>query len=262
MNLPTVTVILLLTYACHCSVPDSNTRYQNSLSALISPTLCQLKLICAISQSEDYQIKNSNFMRGISVLSSYRGNLTVSSMVGKAIRTGETGLSCSSVAPDCDHTDRELLLALQDLGLGDTDRQSRVRRQTYTRGDQYSPHSPYRRRQPWTVWSRPQASYSPFRRQGLVLPSLSNMMSNMPPIFRPDFAGRRAVCRSCDQRSTVCTVYSVGTYAGCTGVWLVAGVPGQLACNVATAPGSIGCGMNTLHCYMSGCGLINLPRLP
>ena len=162
-----------------------------------------------------------------------------------------------------------------DMGL--TDKHAhRVKRQSYERSyQQYSPYtqySPYRRVQPW---SQAQTSYSPFRRQGLSL-------SNMPPIFRPDLAGRRRVCRACDQRSTVCTVYSVGrsstwpftsrlvfltlpvsgTYAGCTGVWLVAGIPGQLACNVATAPGSIGCGMNTLHCYMSGCGLINLPRLP
>ena len=53
--------------------------------------------------------------------------------------------------------------------------------------------------------------------------------------------------------------YISGTYAGCTGVWLVAGFPGQVACNVATAPGSIGCGMNTLNCYMRGCGLIRIP---
>ena len=151
------------------------------------------------------------------------------------------------------------------MGLTSTDRQSRVRRQTYRR--RYQGYDRYRRRQP----------YSPYRRQGFSFPSL---MSNMPPVFRPDRAGRRQVCRSCDQRSTVCTVYSVGgylipctlylitlptlagTFAGCTGVSLVAGPPGQLACNVATAPGSIGCGMNTLHCYMSGCGLINLPKLP
>ena len=66
------------------------------------------------------------------------------------------------------------------------------------------------------------------------------------------------MCRTCDRRRTVCTVYSVplplrwpagsfffnypllsrshqvGTYAGCTGAWLMAGIPGQLACNVAT----------------------------
>ena len=85
----------------------------------------------------------------------------------------------------------------------------------------------------------------------------------------------------------------------------MAGVPGQIVCNVATvsfvlilvfiliamivmsvvsmlicikitlaiitiwtkilpnqAPGSFGCTMNTLHCYMESCGLVNLPRLP
>jgi len=255
MSLATVTVTLLLAYTCHCTVQDTDMRYQNSISALLTPSLCQLKLICAISQSRDHSLKQSDFMRGISDLSGYKGNRTVALMLEQAIKTGDTGGSCKSIAPACEHSAKELLQALGDMGLTDRHKH-RVKRQAYERSyQQYSPYtqySPYRRVQPW---SQAQTSYSPFRRQGLSL-------SNMPPIFRPDLAGRRRVCRTCDQRSTVCTVYSVGTYAGCTGVWLVAGIPGQLACNVATAPGSIGCGMNTLHCYMSGCGLINLPRLP
>ena len=44
-------------------------------------------------------------------------------------------------------------------------------------------------------------------------------------------------------------------------MFLVGGVPAQFACNMATAPGSLGCTYNTFHCYMEGCGLINLPRL-
>merc|ERR1712117_41893 len=165
---------------------------------------------------------------------------------------GESCGSCTSVAPPCQHSEKELLAALADMGLAGRNLagRRRVRRNVY---------SQYRRVQPW---HRP----GPYRRQGLGLGlGLGRQglgLASMPPILRPELAGRRRVCRSCDQRSTVCTVYSVGTYAGCTGVWLVAGLPGQIACNVATAPGSIGCGMNTLHCYMSGCGLINLPRLP
>lgn len=246
MNLTSVTLILFLSSTCSSTLLDHDTRYQKSLSALVSPTMCHLKLICAISQTKDWRLKSSDFMRGISVLSGYKGNQTVTRMLEKAIRRGEAGGSCRSIAPACQHSDRELLLALQDMGLAEPGSHSRVRRQVY---QQYQQYRPYRRVQP---------SYSPYRRQDFTMPSLSSM----PPIFRPDLAGRRQVCRECDQRSTVCTVYSVGTYAGCTGVWLVAGIPGQLACNVATAPGSIGCGMNTLHCYMSGCGLINLPRLP
>jgi len=270
MDQYTVILLLVITYESDCSVQKSNAIYKNSdltkphsdkiytnrnsiirnsdltnqdsdsiylksISSLISPSLCQLKLICAISKSGNSHLKNSTFMHGISVLASYRGEHSVSQLLEQAVRTGETGRSCRSVAPDCHHSGRELLLATQDLGLTAKSKRSRVRRQAY------------RRQQPWST-------YNPFRRQGFSL-------SRMPPVFRPDLAGRRQVCRSCDQRSTVCTVYSVGTYAGCTGVWLVAGLPGQLACNLATAPGSLGCGMNTLHCYMSGCGLINLPRL-
>ena len=60
--------------------------------------------------------------------------------------------------------------------------------------------------------------------------------SSSPPWspYRPERATSRQVCRTCNRRKTVCTVYSVGTYAGCTGAWLMAGVPGQLACNIAT----------------------------
>jgi len=262
MNQAWLGVTLLLIVPSFCKLEDEDDKYQNSLEALLSPTMCQLKLICAISQSKDHSLKNSDFMRGISVLAGYKRNITVPLLLERAITVGESGGSCTSVAPPCHHSDKELLAALADMGLAGRNLpdmglagrnlagRRRVRRNVFRQ---------YRRVQPW------QRS-GPYRRQGLGLGlGLGRQglgLASMPPILRPELAGRRRVCRSCDQRSTVCTVYSVGTYAGCTGVWLVAGLPGQIACNVATAPGSIGCGMNTLHCYMSGCGLINLPRLP
>jgi len=262
MRVVWVTVTLLLSSTCYCRVEEDDRRYQNSLESLLTPTLCQLKLICAISQSKDNVLKSSDFMRGISVLAGYKGNITVPLMLERAIKTGEDGGSCHTVAPACQHSDRELLAALAEMGLAGSNQTGRRLAGSYLPGRRRVKREVYRQ------YRRPQTWYRPvqYRRQGLGLGSLVSRqglgLGRMPPILRPEQAGRRGVCRACDQRSTVCTVYSVGTYAGCTGVWLVAGLPGQIACNVATAPGSIGCGMNTLHCYMSGCGLINLPRLP
>lgn len=61
------------------SVPPAS--LQSSLSSLISPNLCQLKLICAIYKSENNQLRDSVFMRGISTLAdltagTFLGNLT------------------------------------------------------------------------------------------------------------------------------------------------------------------------------------------
>ena len=39
----------------------------------------------------------------------------------------------------------------------------------------------------------------------------------------------------------------------------MAGPPAQVVCNVVTTPGSVGCGLNSLHCYMESCGFIRLP---
>jgi len=273
---------LLLSSSCYCRVEEDETRYKNSLESLLTPTMCQLKLICAISQSKDNSLKSSNFMRGISVLAGYKGNITVPLLLERAIKTGEVGGSCHTVAPSCQHSDGELLTALADMGLTGSHLPGRRLTGSHLLGRRltgsylpgrsltgsYLPGRRRMKREVYRQYRRPQTWYRPgqYRRQGLGLGSLVSRqglgLGRMPPILRPEQAGRRGVCRACDQRSTVCTVYSVGTYAGCTGVWLVAGLPGQIACNVATAPGSIGCGVNTLHCYMSGCGLINLPRLP
>jgi len=257
---------LLLSSSCYCRLEEDETRYQNSLESLLTPTMCQLKLICAISQSKDDSLKSSNFMRGISVLAGYKGNITIPLLLERAIKTGEEGGSCHTVAPACQHSDRELLAALAEMGLIGSYLPGGRLAGSYLPGRRRMRREVYRQYRQYRQYRRPQTWYRPgqYRRQGLGgLVSRQGLgLGRMPPILRPEQAGRRGVCRACDQRSTVCTVYSVGTYAGCTGVWLVAGLPGQIACNVATAPGSIGCGMNTLHCYMSGCGLINLPRLP
>ena len=89
MNVVLVTVIFLLSSTCYCRVEEDDRRYQNSLESLLTPTLCQLKLICAISQSKDNVLKSSDFMRGISVLAGYKGNITVPLMLERAIKTGE-----------------------------------------------------------------------------------------------------------------------------------------------------------------------------
>jgi hypothetical protein len=89
MNLFNVLMVLCLCYSYNCSTPASDNIYKKSLSALITPSLCQLKLICVISQSENPQLKSSHFMQGISVLASYRGNRTAALMLEQAIRTGK-----------------------------------------------------------------------------------------------------------------------------------------------------------------------------
>ena len=68
---------------------------QSSLSSLISANLCQLKLICAISKSENNQLRQSVFMRGISTLAdltagTFLGNLTTDAfLLQYSIEAGE-----------------------------------------------------------------------------------------------------------------------------------------------------------------------------
>lgn len=125
------------------------------------------------------------------------------------------------------------------------------------------PYNPYIRRDPRPPLRRQSSLQSRLtsmlrRQSGGVASSLTTMLRHMPPIMRPENAASRGVCRTCDTRRTICTVYSLGSYAGCTGVWLMAGVAGQLACQVVTAPGSMGCAYNTYQCFQSGCGLISV----
>jgi len=240
LNLNALTLLLSLACISNGSVQDQ--IYQNSLTAIFSPSLCQLKLICAITQSPSYELRTSPFMKGISALSRYEGNSSATAMLELAISTGSEGRPCSSVAPHCPHSTTSLVQAMQDLGLTHKGEHVRGRRQTQ-RGKYQQNIQP---------WAQGQNTYSPVRRQG----------ASLPPVFRPDNAGRLQVCKDCDMRGTVCTVYSIGTFLGCNGIGLAAGPPGVLACNMATTPGSFGCGINTLHCYMSGCGLITLPKLP
>lgn len=50
----------------------------------------------------------------------------------------------------------------------------------------------------------------------LLPPNRRQSSQRFPPIMRPEGAQFRGVCRQCDSRSTVCTVYSIGeiiTYA-------------------------------------------------
>lgn len=77
---------------------------QSSLSSLISPNLCQLKLICAISQS-DSQLRESVFMRGISTLAdltagTFLGNLTTDAfLLQYSIEAGECVLFLAATLP-------------------------------------------------------------------------------------------------------------------------------------------------------------------
>ena len=77
---------------------------QSSLSSLISPNLCQLKLICAISQS-DSLLRESVFMRGISTLAdltagTFLGNLTTDAfLLQYSIEAGECVLFLAATLP-------------------------------------------------------------------------------------------------------------------------------------------------------------------
>ena len=72
----------------------SDETISNSLSALISPNLCQLKLICAISKSENNNLLQSVFMKGITTLSdltskSFVGNVTDARLLKYSLETGK-----------------------------------------------------------------------------------------------------------------------------------------------------------------------------
>jgi len=202
---------------------------------------CDLRLVCVVSKYGDENLRHTEFMRGIKTLAVLRKNFKAYQLA-MALKTGEGDGDCSRLSPGCLQSESDLLQAVEDMGILE---KTRFRRSTEDISSRTKRAFPAR-----SVRVNP-----------LLPPNRRQSSQRFPPIMRPEGAQFRGVCRQCDSRSTVCTVYSIGSYAGCTGVWLVAGFPGQIACNVATMPGSIGCGMNTLHCYMEGCGLIRLPRL-
>ena len=140
------------------------------------------------------------------------------------------------MAPQCPYSERELLSATEELGitrdLGDnhvSEIRRRWRRQTrgqenyydysnyYNEQDNYyndqsnyyNEHNeegyyqraPQRHSQPAHGFRQP-ARPSPNRRQ--------SVLGNMPPIFRPRDAMSREVCRGCDMRGNVCSVYGIG----------------------------------------------------
>jgi len=209
---------------------------------------CHLKLVCAASRSKDENISKASFMEGFRKVKKMRPALTLAAST-----------PCSILAPLCPHTSKVLLEELSSLGLVTPSTSPRHRRAADFRSRTHVRNTAVleqRRQNTAALGQRRQFRVRrPSRR-----PSLRRQGEGMPPIFTPDEAAFRGVCQNCDRRKTVCTVYSLGTFAGCHGALMLAGVPGQIACNVVTAPGSIGCMMNTVHCYMSSCGLVTLPK--
>jgi len=224
------------------ATPMTEKMYRKSLSALQTPSLCPLKLICAIYQSENENLKSAPFMRGISVLSEYKTNRTDnhSLLFDKAVRAGKTGLSCSEITPACPYSEKELVNTSMSLGVGDTTLEAEKRRERKAR-----------------LKSSKSKSFLGLVKKQKKLRSRRHSISdlNMPPLFRPEHMVSEVACQTCDQRSSICTVFGVGTSAGCF-VTSLAYVPLGTICNVATAPVSIACGTNTLHCYIEHCGLV------
>ena len=211
-----LTVLLLPFCGVLASVSQDKT-YRNSISALISPNLCQLKLICAISKSQNAKLLDSTFLKGIRAISDFSqwtplGNTTDAQLLSESVTAGGemilfsfikeismflfpgvTGLSCSSLAPRCPYTERELIRATVDLGII---------------AEEPDQHLSRVKRQYGGYYRRPQRI--PNRRQ--------SVLSRMPPIFRPKGAEAREVCRTCDVRGNVCSVYSIGQYFNATGI--------------------------------------------
>ena len=123
---------------------------------------------------------------------------------------GRAGKPCSLAAPQCPYSERELVAATEDLGItrdpgldSEDAPRSRWRRQTRPRRQ----HGLQVRRR--RVRGRPRPLPSHNRRQ--------SVLGRMPPIFRPRGSEAREVCRTCDVRGNVCSVYGIGVYcAPCT----------------------------------------------
>merc|ERR1719233_1402403 len=94
---------------------ESDMVYHNFLTALDSPKQCHLLLVCAILQSRNALLSNSSLVQGLLALADYHGDHPLAPALAAAVNTGIAGRPCTSVAPDCHHTDTHLLEDLQDL---------------------------------------------------------------------------------------------------------------------------------------------------
>merc|ERR1719233_1189954 len=88
---------------------ESDMVYHNFLTALDSPKQCHLLLVCAILQSRDALLSNSSLVEGLLALAEYHGDHPLAPALAVAVNTGIAGRPCTSVAPDCHHTDTHLL---------------------------------------------------------------------------------------------------------------------------------------------------------
>ena len=85
--------VFVLPFCGVLSSVSQDKTYQNSISALISPDLCQLKLICAISNSQNAKLLDSMFMRGITAISDFSqltplGNTTDAQLLSQSVAAG------------------------------------------------------------------------------------------------------------------------------------------------------------------------------
>lgn len=121
---------------------------------------------------------------------------------------GTMGKPCSEIAPKCPYSEQELLKAIEDLGISKDNREikKRWKRQTQHWRNNYNyPNNYDTERYKFRPISRP--GINPNRRQ--------SVLDQMPPIFRPRGAESREVCRTCDVRGNVCSVYGIGKFKFC-----------------------------------------------
>jgi hypothetical protein len=264
-----LTIVLLVLPFSHVHSTSTNSSETNSYinqteveaiySMLRHPHDCHLTLICLVQADAD--LRESAFMSGIKYLANQTDTEHAHGLAF-ALGAGSTGGDCSQLSSDCTLTEEELMDAIEEMNINPASNEAkRVRRDL---SNQRQHQQIYQ--QPAQIYKQPgQLQEQPAfqnRRQDIfsvLNKRRQSAISNMPPFVRPVESRFKPVCRTCDSRRTVCSVYSIGTYVGCAGVWLVSGIPGQIACNVMTTPGSIGCGINTMNCYMKGCGLVDIP---
>jgi len=229
---------------------DHREEVEAIYDTLKHPHDCHLTLICLVQSDTD--LRKSDFMNGIRFLANQTSSDHARNLAS-AIKAGQSGDDCSTLSETCTLSEEELIDAIEDMNIDPPSSEARrVRRDASAR----------QRLRTQPQFAQPDNFNARIRG---VIPNLFNknkrqsFVDNMPPFVRPLRNRRLPYCRRCDSRRTVCSVYSIGTYVGCTGVWMVSGIPGQIACNVMTSPGSIGCGVNSLNCYMHGCGLVDIP---